>query len=180
MPTPQQPAGTPGDLLDRPAGTESLYRPLTRLLRVMHAVKAQLGGSAAPEVARERAAHNLLFPLAQSGPLRQGTLAELVHSDPSTVSRHVSLLVDKGLVRRVPDAQDGRASRLTTTPEGEALLAEITREREAFIARVTASWPTEDVTHFTELMNRFVDDLSDQLPTPAASGGPAQTAEKNR
>ena len=50
--------------------------------------KAQRPASG-PE-ARERAAHVLLFPLARLGPLRQGALAELVHADPSTVSRHVT------------------------------------------------------------------------------------------
>ena len=77
---------------------------------------------------RDRAAHVLLFPLCRLGPLRQGALADLVHADPSTVSRHVAALVEQGLVRRVADESDGRASRLVVTDEGhtgvgEALLA---------------------------------------------------------
>ena len=160
----------------------SLSDQLVQLIRVMHVVKSQLtnGAAAGPE-ARERAAHVLLFPLTRLGPLRQSALAELVHADPSTVSRHVTLLVERGLVRRVADEQDGRASRLVVTPAGEREVAAMRQERDSLLARVTADWTPEELATFTRQLHRFVRDLTDHLPTLGAAAGSAATCtEKDR
>jgi DNA-binding MarR family transcriptional regulator len=169
---------------DPRAGTDdaSLSDQLILLIRVMHVLKAQMTGGAGqgPE-ARERAAHVLLFPLTRLGPLRQGALAELVHADPSTVSRHVTLLVDRGLVRRVTDELDGRASRLVVTPAGEAVLEQIRQERDGVLAQVTAAWTPDELATFTRQLHRFVTDLTDHLPTlSAATGGAVSCTEKDR
>jgi DNA-binding MarR family transcriptional regulator len=160
----------------------SLSDRLIQLVRVMHVLKAQMTSVAGqgPE-ARERAAHVLLFPLTRLGPLRQGALAELVHADPSTVSRHVTLLVDRGLVRRVADEQDGRASRLVVTPAGEAVLEQIRQERDGLLAQVTADWTPDELATFTRQLHRLVRDLDDRLPTlGTAAGGAVSCSEKDR
>jgi DNA-binding MarR family transcriptional regulator len=164
------------------ADEASLSDQLIQLVRVMHVLKAQMtsGAGTGPE-ARERAAHVLLFPLTRLGPLRQGALAELVHADPSTVSRHVTLLVDRGLVRRVADEQDGRASRLVVTPAGEAVLDQMRRERDGMLARVTAGWAPDELAAFTGQLRRFVRDLTDHLPTLGTAVGDAVScSEKDR
>ena len=167
------------DLAPAPDTGVALGDELARLMRVMQAFKAQASGSG-PE-ARERAAHVLLFPLTRMGPLRQGALAELVHADPSTVSRHVTLLVDRGLVRRVADEQDGRASRLIVTPAGEAALERLREERNAHLASATADWAPEELASFTAGLQRFVQALTDHLPTfGTAAGGAANDSEKDR
>ena len=167
------------DLATPPDTGGTLGDELARLMRVMQAFKAQAAGSG-PE-ARERAAHVLLFPLTRLGPLRQGALAELVHADPSTVSRHVTLLVDRGLVRRVADAHDGRASRLIVTPAGEAVLDQLRQERNAHLAAATAGWSPAELATFTASLQRFVQDLTDHLPTlGAAAGGAENSPEKDR
>jgi DNA-binding MarR family transcriptional regulator len=160
----------------------SLSDQLVQLIRVMHVLKAQMasGAGQGPE-GRERAAHVLLFPLTRLGPLRQGALAELVHADPSTVSRHVTLLVDRGLVRRVADEQDGRASRLVVTAAGEAVVEQMRQERDGLLAQVTAAWTPEELATFTRQLHRFVRDLTDHLPTlGAATGGAVSCTEKDR
>ena len=148
----------PGD--DRLADLRTLGEQLPRFMRLVHALKA---GQAAE--GRDRAALVLLFPLERLGPLRQGALAELVHADPSTVSRHVASLIEQGLVHRVPDETDGRANRLVVTDVGRAALARFRAEREAHLARVTADWPTADLATLTTLFGRLLDDLAASLPT---------------
>ncbi|MGY1837729.1 MULTISPECIES: MarR family winged helix-turn-helix transcriptional regulator [unclassified Modestobacter] len=161
-----------------PGTPTSLSDELARLMRVMHALK---GAGGADSDARERAAHVLLFPLTRLGPLRQGALAELVHADPSTVSRHVTLLVDRGLVRRVADEQDGRVSRLVVTPAGEAALERLRQERDALLTEVTAGWAPGELAGFTAQLRRFVQDLTDHLPTlGSAAGGAVEPPEKDR
>jgi DNA-binding MarR family transcriptional regulator len=157
-------------------GEPSLSDELARLSRVLHAFKTGTQHGSGPE-ARERAAHVLLFPLTRLGPLRQGTLAELVHVDPSTASRHVALLVERGLVRRVADEQDGRASRLVVTDAGEVVLDAMRQEREALLDRVTATWTPDERTVFTRQLHRFVTDLTTHLP---AAGGAPHCAEDDR
>ena len=160
---------------DRLAEVRSLSEQLPRFMRVVHALKSQATDS------RDRAALVLLFPLVRLGPLRQGALADLVHADPSTVSRHVGALVEQGLVRRVADETDGRASRLVVTPAGERQLVEMRQERDAVLARVTAGWTPEELATFTRQLHRFVHDLNDHLPILGTAVGDAvDPTEKDR
>jgi len=163
------------------ADDASLSDQLVQLVRVMHAVKAAHAGTGSGPEARERAAHVLLFPLTRLGPLRQGALAELVHADPSTVSRHVTVLVERGLVRRVADDSDGRASRLVVTPAGEAVLEQMRQERDAVLDRATSGWGSDELAVFTRQLHRFVRGLNDTIPTlGTAAGGPVNLPEKDR
>jgi DNA-binding MarR family transcriptional regulator len=150
----------------RQAQLHALGELLPRLIRVVHALKSSTTGES-------RAAYVLLFPLVRLGPLRQSALADLVHADPSTVSRHVAALVERGLVRRVADETDGRASQLVVTDAGHAALAVLRSEREVVLARMTADWDTADLSTLTQLFGRFVDDLSAALPCDAADPLPA-------
>src|ERR671913_794295 len=163
---------------DRLAEGRTLSEQLPRFMRVIHALKSQ----AARADSRDRAALVLLFPLVRLGPLRQGALADLVHADPSTVSRHVGALVEQGLVRRVADESDGRASRLVVTEDGHAALDVLRREREAHLARATARWDTADLATLTTLFGRLVDDLAVTLPGSPDGGTAADLhpARENR
>jgi DNA-binding MarR family transcriptional regulator len=164
----------PDDAADRLAAVRTLSDQLPRFLRLVHAVKGQLAGSD-----RDRAALVLLFPLERLGPLRQGALAELVHADPSTVSRHVAQLVDRGLVRRVADESDGRASRLVVTDAGSAAIQTLRRERESHLEHVTADWSPEELAMFTVLFGRLLDDLVTTLPGVPDGCGPTDPPRVN-
>ena len=87
-----------------------------------------------------------------------------MHADPSTVSRHVAALVERGLVQRVADESDGRASRLHVTDAGHAALDAFRRDRENHFAQVTADWDAADLAALTTLFGRLLDDMS---ATPA-------------
>ncbi|MCV2490337.1 MarR family transcriptional regulator [Geodermatophilus sp. YIM 151500] len=132
---------------------------MPRFLRLIHGLKAQHSAEV-----RDRAALVLLFPLARLGPLRQGTLADEVHADPSTVSRHVALLVERGLVVREADESDGRASRLVLTDAGRDQLDQLRAERVAYLRSVTAGWTDEELETFTTLFDRFLDGIATTLP----------------
>jgi DNA-binding MarR family transcriptional regulator len=163
----------PADAVDRLEHLRALSDQLPRFARLLHALKA-------PQTTegRDRAALVLLFPLVRLGPLRQGALAELVHADPSTVSRHVTSLVEQGLVTRVADETDGRASRLVVTDAGRAALDQLRREREARLERLTAGWSEADLATLTTLFGRLLDDLTAGLPGfPCSSVAPSDTTD---
>lgn len=116
----------------------------------------------------EKAAHVLLAHLVEGGPRRSGALADLVHSDPSTVSRQVSELVQAGLVERRPDPEDGRASVLAATAEGEQMSQRHRLARNETFATMLAHWPADDRERFIALFDRFVTDCENYLPVLTA------------
>ena len=84
----------------------------------------------------------LLFPLARLGPLRQGALAELRARRPldGQPARRRSWS-SEGLVRRVADESDGRASRLVRhRRRPRRARAAAAGSASAYLARVTADW----------------------------------------
>jgi DNA-binding MarR family transcriptional regulator len=176
MTTDVSPAGatTAPDVVDveRLAAVRSLTEQMPRFMRLVHALKTQLSRTDS----LDKAALVLLFPLARLGPLRQGALADLVHADPSTVSRHVAALVEQGLVHRVADKSDGRASRLHVTEAGHAALEVLRHLREAHLAQVTADWDAADLAALTTLFGRFLDDITASLPGVLDAGAPTDPA----
>ncbi len=136
-----------------------LAEHLPRLVRLAHAVKALPSADG-----RERAALVLLFPLTRLGPLRQNALAEAVHADPSTISRHVASLVEQGLVQRVADETDGRASVLVVTAAGRAAAERLAEERATQIGAMLTGWSDADLATLTGLFGRLLDDLTAALP----------------
>ncbi|MCW2699817.1 MAG: Transcriptional regulator, MarR family [Blastococcus sp.] len=156
-------ASAPSASVGRRAEVSTLSDHIPRFMRLVHAIKNSLAADA-----RDRAPLVLLFPLVRLGPLRQGALADLVHADPSTVSRHVAALVEQKLVERVADASDGRASRLVVTDAGHAALEALRRDREALLERATADWSEAELATLGHLFGRLVDDLAATLPTSDA------------
>jgi DNA-binding MarR family transcriptional regulator len=59
------------------------------------------------------------------GPLRLGVLAQLEGVSPATMSKVVDALADLGLIERVPDEADGRASQVRLSASGATALAQL-------------------------------------------------------
>jgi DNA-binding MarR family transcriptional regulator len=156
----------------RDEGLRALSDQMPRFMRLIHGIKAQHTA----EGGRDLAALVLLFPLQRLGPVRQSALAEAVHADPSTVSRHVALLVERGLVLRVADEFDGRASRLVLTDAGHAQLDQLRAERVAYLRTVTADWTDDELDTFTTLFDRLLDGIATTLPGEPASSPRTVTA----
>jgi DNA-binding MarR family transcriptional regulator len=139
--------------------TTQLVDQMMRFMRTSHCLKtAVMRDQDNPE----RAAYGLLFPLSK-GHMRSGELAEAVRSDPSTVSRHIALLIDKRLVQRVPDQQDGRASLLALTDDGQKLFDELLQRRRQTVAAVLDKWSKKDIANLKTLLTRFNDDMENDL-----------------
>ena len=128
---------------------------LVRLVRLIERVQAQYQAEHPDAV--DRATYLLLVHLAKDGARRAGALAEAVHSDPSTVSRQVAHLVQLGLVERVADPADGRATLLVATDEGRRVFDENRQLRNRGIATLMSGWPDDDRQAFVRLLTRFTD-----------------------
>ena len=118
--------------------------------------KARARFVAAAEHDVEWSAHLLLKCVANSeGPTRATALAELLQSDPSTVSRQVAGLVKDGYLERRADPGDGRASLLVLTSKAGRLLAQHDQIRLEHFARILDGWSEADVRNFARLLDRF-------------------------
>jgi DNA-binding MarR family transcriptional regulator len=103
----------------------------------------------------------LLLVLRESGALRSQELAECLHADPSTISRQVAVLVDRGLIAREPDPDDRRAARLVLTGAGQTALDERMAARQRYLAQMLAGWPMADSRELARLLGRFADEFAE-------------------
>jgi DNA-binding MarR family transcriptional regulator len=144
---------------------------LVRLVRLIERVQAQYQAEHPDAV--DRATYLLLVHLAKDGARRAGALAEAVHSDPSTVSRQIAHLVRLGLVERVADPADGRATLLVATDEGRRVFDENRRLRNSRIAGLMADWSDDDRHTFARLLTRFTEAFESHKLRASDPGGPA-------
>jgi DNA-binding MarR family transcriptional regulator len=112
----------------------------------------------------------ILKVLAHCGAMRLSALAATLELDASTVSRHVKQLEDRGLLERTSDPDDGRASQIACSGQGEAALAEHFGRRVALISTVLDSWGPQDREALRSLLDRFNRQIADASPAlqPAA------------
>ncbi|MBD2843904.1 MarR family transcriptional regulator [Paenibacillus sp. IB182496] len=103
----------------------------------------------------DRAAYLLLHRIDAHGPEGVKRLAQAFGLDVSTVSRQAAALEASGLVRRIPDPDDGRAYGLGITDHGLAELQATRRARQARIAELLEGWTDEERTMFGELLHKF-------------------------
>ncbi|HJQ42462.1 MAG TPA: MarR family transcriptional regulator [Jatrophihabitantaceae bacterium] len=145
------------DVAQRRAGRRPEIKAVAdRFVGLMRSfAKARARMLAAAEHDVEWSAHMVLKCIDNEGPMRASAVAELLLSDPSTVSRQVASLVKDGLLERRSDPDDGRASLLALTPKAADVLAEHDRIRLEHFARMLESWSDADLHRFASLLDRF-------------------------
>ncbi|WP_432488667.1 MarR family winged helix-turn-helix transcriptional regulator [Kineococcus sp. SYSU DK018] len=166
--------GTPGTAPEAQGARGAALLPalseeVTRSLRALHALKAQI---ARADGGADSAAHTVLLVVAHHGAQRVGALAERIGTDPSTVSRQTGDLVRRGLLERQRDPDDGRACRVAVTPAGRDVVAATLEHRQERLARAVDDWDDDELGTFVSLMARFADGLErarGDAPAPPAA-----------
>jgi DNA-binding MarR family transcriptional regulator len=123
------------------------------LQRTVRRAKARLLAASGDDV--ESATQLVLHTVAAEGPMRASAIAVSVQADLSTVSRHVSALVNRGLLERRADQGDGRASLLRVTDAGHGVITEHEQGRAVFFEQVLTGWNAEELRRFAEQLARF-------------------------
>ena len=139
-----------------PERTTTVDALQTALAQVGRQMRARLSDS-------DPATLGVVNVLATQGPQRASALAETLHLDASTVSRHVRALETSGHVVRGEDPEDRRAALLSITPLGRCQLDLCLHRRASLVATATAEWPAGDISTLARLLERFAEDLG-QLP----------------
>jgi DNA-binding MarR family transcriptional regulator len=138
---------------DHDEQVERLEREVGHLLRRSRRVLRTLATQLHPDV--DAGSYAALVAIARSAPLRLVELAEEFGLDKSTMSRHVSALLQIGLVRRSPDPLDGRAFLLELTDEGRDRLEEFARARHDDWRTRLGSWSADDIATLADGLTRL-------------------------
>jgi DNA-binding MarR family transcriptional regulator len=145
-----------------PDPAAELSTQVVRLTRQIGALRAHITAHQRHGV--EWSAYVVLLHLVKAGAMRSSALAELACTDASTISRQTTALVERGLVERRPDPDDGRAALLAATDRGRELFRQMRDERDALIADVLSDWDRTDVRALAVLLGRFTNDLEAHRP----------------
>ena len=88
-----------------------------------------------------------------AGPRTLGELAAAEQVKPPTMTRLVAALERQKLVRRIPDDEDGRVTRIAPTEKGRALLLRGRGRRVAALTRALEGLRTEELRTIDEAVN---------------------------
>ncbi len=102
-----------------------------------------------------RGEYALLALTAKVGPRRAVDLADAGGLDPSTTSRRVAALVERGFLDREQDPGDRRAHRIHLTDDGCAVLARERRRREELVGIALEEWSEGDRGTLADLLGRL-------------------------
>jgi DNA-binding MarR family transcriptional regulator len=87
---------------------------------------------------------------------RLSQLAEALRIAPRSATEVVDALEERGLVRRIPDPSDRRATCVGLTPDGRRVLRVIDRTRQAESEQFLAELPQQDRTDLDRILRRLV------------------------
>jgi DNA-binding MarR family transcriptional regulator len=133
---------------------EALEVSLRQLFRWGNLPRLRERLAARSDVLLDKASYSLIAPLEQ-GNLRVSEVAQRSGVDISTASRQIVELERAGVVRRLPDVDDGRASILELTGLGRRHLKKITTARQAMLAEILHDFSDEEVGHLARLLGRL-------------------------
>ena len=127
------------------------------LVRRIRRVIAERAGAVHAEL--QPASYLMLAHVAEHGPMRASTVADLFSIDKGAISRQVTHLIELGLIEKSRDPEDGRAWLLTATPDARERLAQVAQSRRRY------DWESGDLETFTALLARYNESLGSGVET---------------
>ncbi|WP_435768480.1 MarR family winged helix-turn-helix transcriptional regulator [Nocardioides sp. SYSU DS0651] len=106
------------------------------------------------------ASYLLLGYVRDHGPVRASVIGVVFGIDKGAISRHTQHLIDLGLVDRAPDPEDGRATLLTVSEEGERRIEAVAEMRRRALDERLGDWSAEELGEFAAMLRRYNDALS--------------------
>ena len=143
-----------------------------RLNLIAHRWSALVVAAARAQYRINPAAMRVLTVIARYQPISPGELVARTASDSSKIARAVAMLVQQGLIRRTPDAQDGRRAVLAVTPKGARAYAGIDGFSQSMEARVTASLTPAERRQLDAILGKL--EVATQQLLQAANDGKSQ------
>jgi DNA-binding MarR family transcriptional regulator len=101
-----------------------------------------------------------IVTLLLQGPRRITTLADDLAIDLGVLSRQVTDLVERGMVHRQRDPQDGRAWLVEVTDHGRQTILAIRQAQRERFARALADFPAEQLRATAEVVQAIINGLT--------------------
>jgi DNA-binding MarR family transcriptional regulator len=158
-----------GKIRDRMAQTSQARDVFAAIVAVFRAIDhVHSSGALATRagVELDRGLHPVLATIGADGPIRSTALAEALALSPSTVSRHVARLEQMGVVERLPDRADARASLVVLTESGRQALDTLNTAWEEIIAEEIAAAELPDPGSMAAQLASLCAALSSLTPQP--------------
>ncbi len=95
--------------------------------------------------------------LGRRGPMRSGDLARLEGVAAPTMTRMMDVLVQRGLVERNPDPDDGRASLLDLTEAGRVEMARVRAERARRLEALLEPLSPDQLNQLREIVGTLIE-----------------------
>lgn len=105
--------------------------------------------------ALDEATYPVISGLARLGPQSAARLAADIGVDRSVVSRHATRLERAGLIERLPDPADQRATLLAITARGRKAVQEMRQRLAVAFDDYLAAWPPGQAELFAACLSRF-------------------------
>nr|WP_037932521.1 MarR family transcriptional regulator [Streptomyces sp. SPB78] len=168
--SPGAPAATGTDTCAGPPQPDAISGFLSALPRFTQ-LNAAFTKGRLPERAAEasglhldKPAMGVLFSLRTADrALRIGEIAERMAVVGPHVTRHVQVLEKRGLVHRVTDPEDRRASLIELTPRGREGIERYGASLFSWFTDVLADWPAQDRSELTRLLTRLANDVTERI-----------------
>ncbi|GAB2635447.1 MarR family transcriptional regulator [Nocardioides ginkgobilobae] len=141
----------------RPESLVRLEQEVGVLVRRIRRVIAERARLVHPDL--QPASYLMLSHVAENGPMRASSVADLFTVDKGAISRQVAHLMELGLVEKSRDPEDGRAWLLTATPDAVQRLRTVAEQRRSYLAERLDGWEAGDLERFTDLLARYNDSL---------------------
>ncbi|MFS2279744.1 MarR family transcriptional regulator [Microbacterium sp. OR21] len=149
-----------------PSAESTLLQALTLLVARWSSPSVQRSVAQSAGVAVDAADVSTLYVLGMHGPLRAGDLAERMHISRPTASKQLARLERAGLIDRESDPDDGRASIVSLSAEGDAAHRRLLEQGIRMMRHALRDYAPGDATAFASQ----VADLVARLGITDASG----------
>ena len=101
----------------------------------------------------------VLSGLARGGPTSATRLAAVIGLDRTATTRYASRLESAGLLRRAPDPEDARVTRLELTAAGRAAVSAMRDTLTSVFDDLLAGWSGPEADRFAAALERFTTQL---------------------
>ena len=145
----------------------SIEREVGALIRRVRRAIGDRARSVHPQL--QPAAYLILIFLDDEDDVRSSRLVENFGIDKGAISRHITSLADLGLVERVPDPEDGRATRIRLTDDAKTRLHAVSEHRWGQFGQRLADWSDEDLSGFAATLQHYNESLDSQAEVSGGS-----------
>lgn len=97
----------------------------------------------------------LIAVIAEGGDMTQQAICRVTRMDKVTVSRAAIALVDRGLARRSPNADDQRSHHLSLTDAGRTLYDDVAPKALAIEQQIFAGFDRDELARLREMLDRL-------------------------